>query len=83
MFCVLFFSMYLVVDQLGRLPSSREIFRAEVNLRERAASFLAGRSIVKTRKLQFSRKLRRYLNREMKPLSMNEIINIESLLKRR
>lgn len=30
MFCVLFFSMYLVVDQLGRLPSSREIFRAEV-----------------------------------------------------
>lgn len=43
MFCVLFFSMYLVVDQLGRLPSSREIFRAEVNLRERAASFLAGR----------------------------------------
>ncbi|XP_020616148.1 alpha-mannosidase 2-like [Orbicella faveolata] len=30
MFCVLFFSMYLVVDQLGRLPSSQEIFKAEM-----------------------------------------------------
>lgn len=71
MFCVLFFSMYLVVDQLGRLPSSQEIFKAEVNevdLRERAASFVAG-SFVKKGKLQCSRKLRSYLNREMKPLS--------------
>lgn len=32
MFCVLFFSMYLVVDQLGRLPTSQEIFKVEVNL---------------------------------------------------
>ena len=30
MFCVLFISMYLVVDQLGRLPSSQEIFKLEV-----------------------------------------------------
>ena len=69
MFCVLFFSMYLVVDQLGRLPSSQEIFKAEVNLRERATGFVAGRFQVKTGQLQFSRKIRRYSNREMKPLS--------------
>ena len=31
MFCVLFLSMYLVVDQLGRLPTSQEIFKIEVN----------------------------------------------------
>lgn len=31
MFCVLFLSMYLVVDQLGRLPTSQEIFKVEVN----------------------------------------------------
>lgn len=30
LFCVLFLSMYLVVDQLGRLPTSQEIFQAEV-----------------------------------------------------
>ena len=30
MFCVLFLSMYLVVDQLGRLPTSQEIFKVEV-----------------------------------------------------
>ncbi|KAJ7393930.1 hypothetical protein OS493_003599 [Desmophyllum pertusum] len=30
MFCVLFFSMYLVVDQLGRLPTSQEIFKVEM-----------------------------------------------------
>lgn len=29
LFCVLFLSMYLVVDQLGRLPTSQEIFQAE------------------------------------------------------
>ena len=30
MFCVFFISMYMVVDQLGRLPSSHEIFKNEV-----------------------------------------------------
>lgn len=30
MFCVFFISMYMVVDQLGRLPSSHEIFKSEV-----------------------------------------------------
>ena len=53
MFCVLFFSMYLVVDQLGRLPTSQEIFKAEVNLRETATSFVGVK-----RKLQFRMILR-------------------------
>ena len=30
LFCVLFLSMYLVVDQLGRLPTPQDIFQAEV-----------------------------------------------------
>lgn len=34
MFCVLFLSMYLVVDQLGRLPTSQDIFKTEVNLHD-------------------------------------------------
>ena len=32
MFCVLFFSMYLVVDQLGRIPSSQDAFQLQVEL---------------------------------------------------
>ena len=39
MFCVLFISMYLVVDQLGRLPSSQEIYKAEVNVVSHKAFF--------------------------------------------
>ena len=30
MFCVLFLSMYFVVDQLGRMPTSEEIRNVEV-----------------------------------------------------
>ena len=30
MFCVLFLSMYFVVDQLGKIPTSQEVFKIEV-----------------------------------------------------